>query len=76
MLIILYFFLPFYLTLYYHIPFALVDSHFRWCLDEEMLKKHKLIVPSDLFEKVRTTIDGPSSKFARFISRSCKMRLL
>ena len=42
--------------------FYLVDSHFRYCLDEPMMKKHKLIVPSDLFVKVRNLVDAPSSK--------------
>ena len=47
--------------------YFLVASHFRWCLDEEMLRKHRLIVPGDLFAKARSFVDGPGSKFNGFL---------
>lgn len=36
-----------------------VKSNFKWCLDEDMLRKHNLIVPSDLMPKTRALVDGP-----------------
>uniref|UniRef100_H2ZNY1 Deleted in lung and esophageal cancer protein 1 Ig-like domain-containing protein n=1 Tax=Ciona savignyi TaxID=51511 RepID=H2ZNY1_CIOSA len=41
-----------------------VPSHFRWCLEESALKKHKLLVPSELFLNQRQLGDGPRSKFS------------
>ncbi|XP_039261359.2 deleted in lung and esophageal cancer protein 1-like [Styela clava] len=36
-----------------------VKSNFRWCLDEDMFRKHNLIVPSDLLPKPKSLVDGP-----------------
>ncbi|CAK8688669.1 unnamed protein product [Clavelina lepadiformis] len=36
-----------------------VASHFRWCLAEDKLKSHKVIVPSDIFTSDHQLIDGP-----------------
>nr|CAB3238197.1 deleted in lung and esophageal cancer protein 1 [Phallusia mammillata] len=36
-----------------------VQSHFRWCVEEEKLKSHNLIVPSDIFTEEHQLIDGP-----------------
>lgn len=36
-----------------------VKSNFRWCLEEDLLRKNNLIVPSDLLPKPKLLVDGP-----------------
>lgn len=51
------------------------DSHFRWCLDEILLKKHKLIIPGDLFAQTRSLLGRPRSK-ERYYMKYFIMKLI
>lgn len=53
-----------------------VSSNFRWCLDEETLKKHDLIVPSDFYPKSKPLVDGPKGEKIKFSFLFCICKVL
>ena len=44
------------------IPFCVVKTIFRWCVDNELLRKHHLICPNDYYSDTVPFCSAPKGK--------------